>query len=87
MIYFNRILINLRKEGAFMENETLIYDNKKTVLIVDDEQHILDILTFNLKKIDYKVYVYLINSLSQYLIIKSKIISTNLLFIYRKVGA
>ena len=38
-----------------MENETLIYDNKKTVLIVDDEQHILDILTFNLKKEGYSI--------------------------------
>lgn len=38
-----------------MENETIIYDNKKTVLIVDDEQHILDILTFNLKKEGYNI--------------------------------
>ncbi len=38
-----------------MENETMIYDNKKTVLIVDDEQHILDILTFNLKKEGYNI--------------------------------
>lgn len=38
-----------------MENETVIYDNQKTVLIVDDEQHILDILTFNLKKEGYNI--------------------------------
>ncbi len=38
--------------GFFMENEVMDKD-KKTILIVDDEQHIVDILVYNLQKEGY----------------------------------
>jgi len=39
-----------------LTNEYIMIDNKHTILLVDDEQDILDFLSYNLKKEGYRVF-------------------------------
>ena len=67
----------MKKGGIFVE-DNVIDENKKTILIVDDEKPIVDILVYNLQKEGY-------NNVQLYIDIKIIINILNIFFAFMSI--